>query len=112
MIKSLKTNGKGILLMLVSSICVCTGQLFWKLSAEGELLYLLAGFGLYGIGAIVMLIAYKFGSLSVLQPMLSANYVFTIILAWLVLNEQIQPSTLVGIAIVTIGVILIGGGDN
>ena len=72
MIKSLKENGKGILLMLVSSICVYTGQLFWKLSSK-ELLFLLLGFVLYGIGAIVMLIAYKYGSLSVLQPMLSFN---------------------------------------
>ena len=38
MIKSLKENGKGILLMLVSSICVCTGQLFWKLSSKELLL--------------------------------------------------------------------------
>lgn len=111
MLKSLKENGKGILLMLVSSICVCTGQLFWKLSSK-ELLFLLLGFVLYGIGAIVMLIAYKFGSLSVLQPMLSFNYIFTVILAHFVLHEEIGVQTYIGIAIVFAGTILIGGGDN
>lgn len=111
MVKSLKENGKGILLMLISSICVCTGQLFWKLSSK-ELLFLLLGFSLYGIGAIVMLIAYKFGSLSVLQPMLSFNYIFTVVLARFVLYEEIDMLTYIGILIVFIGVVLIGGGDN
>ena len=99
MIKSLKENGKGILLMLVSSICVCTGQLFWKLSSK-ELLFLLLGFVLYGIGAIVMLIAYKYGSLSVLQPMLSFNYIFTVILAHFVLHEEIDILTYIEFSLV------------
>ena len=111
MIKSIKENGKGILLMLISSICVCTGQLFWKLSSK-ELLFLFLGFALYGTGAIVMLIAYKFGSLSVLQPMLSFNYIFTVILACFVLHESIDITTILGIAVIFIGTILIGGGDN
>ena len=109
--KSLKENGKGIVLMLVSSVCVCSGQLFWKLSSN-EIIFLFLGFALYGIGAIVMLIAYKFGSLSVLQPMLSFNYIFTVILAHIVLHEEIGNLTYIGIAIVFAGTILIGGGDN
>ena len=47
MIKSLKENGKGILLMLISSICVCTGQLFWKLSSKELLFLILAHFVLH-----------------------------------------------------------------
>ena len=111
MLESLRDNGKGILLMLVSSLCVCTGQLFWKLSAE-SVWFLLAGFALYGAGALVMLTAYKFGSLSVLQPMLSFNYIFTVILACFVLHESIDITTILGIAVIFIGTILIGGGDN
>lgn len=112
MIKSLKRNKKGILLMLLSSLFVCLGQLFWKLSSNGNLIYLIIGFALYGIGALIMLYAYKFGSLSVLQPILSANYIFTILLAYIVLKENLNLSKLIGIFIITIGVILIGGGDE
>lgn len=36
MLESFQKNKKGILLMLVSSICVCVGQLLWKLSAAQE----------------------------------------------------------------------------
>lgn len=112
MIESLKKNKKGILLMLLSSICACTGQLFWKLSAQGSVFFLLIGFALYGLGAIVMIYAYKFGKLSVLQPMLSANYIFTIILAKTVLNENISLCKVIGIIVIISGVIMIGGGDE
>jgi len=111
-LESLRKNKKGILLMILSSLFVCTGQLFWKLATDGNIVYLLIGFILYGIGALVMLYAYKFGSLSVLQPTLSINYVFTIILAIFVLNEPITFMKIGGILIIILGVILIGGGDS
>ena len=112
MLNSLKKNKKGICLMLFSSLLVCLGQLLWKLSANGNLFYLLLGFISYGFGALVMLYAYKFGSLSVLQPMLSANYIFTIIFASTILHEQFTFFKLMGIIIVFLGVFLIGCGDE
>ena len=105
-------NKIGILLMIVSSIFACVGQLLWKLS-NGEInLLLICGFLFYGIGAIVMLIAYKFGSLYVLQPILSLNYVLSIILSVLILNEPITLFRIIGVLIIILGAILIGGGDN
>lgn len=112
MIKSLKQNSKGILLMVCSSICVCFGQMFWKLAGAENLVYLLIGFILYGIGALIMIYAYKFGELSVLQPILSLNYVLTIIIAALILKENITITKIIGIIIVTVGVFLIGGGNK
>ena len=112
MLESFKKNKYGIMLMILSSICVCIGQLFWKLSATKGILLLLAGFALYGIGAIIMIVAYKFGSLSVLQPMLSLNYVISIILAATILNECITLIKVIGVFVIIIGVILIGGGDD
>ena len=110
MIESIQKNKKGILLMLVSSLCVCIGQLLWKLSTDGSILPLLLGFAFYGIGALVMIVAYKFGELSVLQPMLSLNYVISIILAAVVLNETITLIKLAGVLTIMIGVLLIAGG--
>lgn len=99
--------------MLLSSLCACLGQLFWKLSAtDTSLLYLAIGFCLYGMGAAIMVVAYRFGSLSVLQPMLSMNYVLTILLAFWILGEGFTWVKLIGIALITVGVILIGGGDE
>ena len=105
MLESFQKNKKGFLLMLVSSICVCVGQLLWKLSAAQGIIVMLVGFCFYGVGALVMIIAYKYGKLSVLQPMLSLNYVLSIFLAAAVLKS-------IGVLIIIAGVILIAGGDE
>jgi len=116
--KSLKKNRTGIALMLLSSVCVCTGQMFWKIATEGKIttegkiINLLLGFALYGTGAIIMIFAYKHGSLSVLQPMLSMNYVLTIIIGKFILSEEITMTKLIGIAVIVFGVVMIGCGDE
>lgn len=112
MSESFQKNKKGILLMIISSICVCVGQLLWKLSANSGVVMMLAGFGFYGVGALVMIIAYRFGKLSVLQPMLSLNYVLSIILAFMVLDEEITLSKCIGVLVIIAGVIIIAGGDE
>lgn len=109
--ESFQRNKKGILLMLISSICVCVGQLLWKLSADYGLIVMFSGFCFYGVGALVMLVAYRFGKLSVLQPMLSLNYVLSIILAAAVLEEEITLLKCIGVLIIISGVVLIAGGD-
>ena len=98
--------------MLVSSVCVCVGQLLWKLSAMQGFIFMLAGFAFYGAGALIMIVAYKFGKLSVLQPMLSLNYVLSILLAAFVLHEAITLYKVIGVIIITCGVIMIAGGDE
>lgn len=112
MLNSLKKNKKGIILMLLSSICVCFGQLFWKIYISNSIIYLILGFALYAIGALFMLNAYKYGELSVLQPILSSNYVFAIILASTILHEKIYVNDFFGIFAIIIGVILVCGGSN
>lgn len=96
----------GIALMLASALLTCCGQLCWKLSARGgSPLFLLAGFGLYGCGALLMMAALRFGELSVLHPMLSAGYALSVVLGALVLEEEITGSKLLGIAVITAGLV-------
>lgn len=70
------------------------------------------GFVLYGIGALLMIVAYKYGKLSVLQPLLSISYVISIILAVTVLHEIISLMKLIGILVIILGVVMVAGGDN
>lgn len=109
---SLRKNKKGIALMLVSSICVCIGQLLWKLAHTEGVGFLILGFLVYGSGAALMLIAYRFGSLSVLQPVLSMNYVFSLFLGCGFLREDITAFKVMGTLIVMLGVGFIAGGDE
>jgi len=94
--------------MIASSCCVCIGQLFWKLSADGNLLYLCLGFLLYGAGFTAMVSAYKYGSVSKLQPVLSLNYVFAVLLGFCVLGESVTLQKIAGIIIITASVAAIG----
>lgn len=109
--KLIKSNKKGIILMLLSSICVCIGQLLWKLSTSGNIILLL-GFFFYGIGALIMIVAYRFGELSVLQPMLSLNYILSIFLAVIILKEEITILKVIGVFVIITGVIIIARGDD
>ena len=105
------TLKKGIIIMIVSSFFTCIGQLIWELATlqNGEIiiLYYLAGFFLYVIGALTMLIALRFGELSVLQPMLSFGYIVSIFLGYFVLNEPITIRKVMGIVIIIGGIIIL-----
>jgi len=97
--------------MIISSIVVCLGQLLWKLGANGDLTLLEGGFLLYGLGALLMITAYKFGSLSVLQPILSLNYVISLFVGYYFLDESVSIQNLSGVIIIILGVYLIATGD-
>ena len=112
MIESIKKNKIGIMLMLCSSVFACVGQLLWKLSAQKGLLCLAVGFLFYGLGAVVMLLAYRHGNLSVLQPVLSMNYIVALLLSVLILGEVVTWQKIIGIVLITCSVVLIGGGDD
>ena len=54
-----------------------------------NVVYLMGGFAIYAVGALSMILAYRYGELSVLQPINSMSYVFLTILAVLILHEAI-----------------------
>ena len=112
MLESIKKNKKGIMLMMLSSICACIGQLLWKLSTTQGISLMLVGFVFYGAGALIMLIAYRFGKLSVLQPVLSLNYALSIVLGFMFLNEPITILKVIGVLTIMGGVVFIAGGDK
>ena len=98
--------------MLASALCVCFGQLCWKLSLSENIPLLLGGFFLYGIGAFLMVWGYRFGKLSVLQPVLSINYVLSVILGFFFLDEPILWLKCLGVTVIIAGICLIAGGDE
>lgn len=109
---SFSRNGKGFILMFLSALCACLGQLFWKFFVlDGDYILLLLGCFLYCVGALLMLIAYKHGSLSVLQPILSVSYVFSLLIGYFFLNETICLLNWIGCFCIIGGVIFIAGGD-
>ena len=124
--ESLRKNGKGIILMSISALSLSVGQLLWKLADLGSLLSngvnagsviqlfikVLPGFIIYAVGALIMTIALGYGELSVLQPVNSMSYVFTLILSAIFLTEPISPLMVVGICVIIAGVIMMGGSSE
>ena len=102
-----KENKKGILLMLLSALFACVGQLLWKVYVEFGIYILFIGFLLYGLGALLMTIAYKFGELSVLQPILSLNYVLSLCIGAIYLHETVTIRRIIGALVIMLGVIFI-----
>ena len=111
-INSIRKNKIGIMLIVMSSVLVSIGQLFWKLSQGTKISLVVIGFGLYGIGAILMILAFRHGSFSVIHPMISTSYIFALILGSIYLNEPINKYKILSITIIFLGIILIGGGDD
>ena len=100
------------MIILFSYICTVFGQYCWKVWKTKGLLTLLIGFILYGIGAVFMIIAFKFGSLSVLHPMMSIGYVFALIIGYFWIGEAITITKIIGIIAILIGVAVMGMGDE
>lgn len=99
--------------MIIASLFTSIGQLSWKaFQNEKIILFLLLGFILYSIGAILMIIAFKFGKYSAVHPMLCTSYVFALIFGSIFLKENIDVLQIIGILIITVGVILIGRTDE
>ncbi len=112
MLESISKNKKGIVYILVSAFLLAVGQLFWKLSGAALNFEMIIGFLCYGIGAITMVIAFKFGSMSVLHPMMSMSIFFSILFGYFVLKEPITIPKILGALLIFFGVIFIGGGDE
>lgn len=113
-----KVQAKGVILMIISALCTTFGQLIWKIGMGDStgsylIISIIAGFTLYGIGALSMIIALKFGELSVLHPMMCIGYVFTLINAKVFLGENITMLKIIGVILIIIGVIFMTrGGDH
>ncbi|MFW5992314.1 MAG: EamA family transporter [Halanaerobiaceae bacterium] len=111
LLKSLKKNQLGIILMICASFLIATGQMCWKLADGIHLLWVSTGFFLYGLGAVLMIIAFRYGSFSVLHPMISFSYVFALFFGHYILREQIYSLQILGIVIIILGIICLGVGD-
>lgn len=67
----------------------------------------LAGLGLYVLGAVAWLTVLSRVPLSFAYPMLALSYALTPLVAWLVLREPIPSIRWVGIAVIVLGVSIV-----
>ena len=71
---------------------------------------LLAGYTLYGLTTVLMVLAFQHGELGVLYPILSLSYVWVAVLSKFVFHEGLNAYKLIGIATIIVGVAILGRG--
>lgn len=98
-----------IIIVIFSSMLGAIGAFFLKKGSalKGIKLFLnrntIFGIVIYGVAAIGIIIALKFGDVSVLTPLTSTTYVWSLIMGNLFLNEKINKYKLIGIGLIVIG---------
>lgn len=67
-----------------------------------------AGYALYGLSALLMIGALKYGELSILYPIIAMTYVWVTILSVAIYSESVSLLKLVGLVSIVSGVAVLG----
>jgi multidrug transporter EmrE-like cation transporter len=73
---------------------------------------LFLGYAFYGLSTLVLVIALKYGQLSILYPVIALTYVWVTGLSVMIYNESVNPAKLAGLLTVVLGVAVLGKGKN
>ena len=115
----MKTKSWAIGLIVLMTALTSIAQLFFKLGADNLVLNelvsylpLLFGFIIYGIGAVLLILALKHGEVTVLYPVIATSYIWVALISWRVLGEHIGFLKLLGIVSIIVGIVLISFGSK
>ncbi len=120
----MKKNLTGIGIMLVAAVFTAIGQMHWKLGLNhvdtlfdifatsenfGKVIpYIISGFVLYGCGSALMIVAYKFGDVSMLHPLLGVSYILSLIIGFSLLGETINAQKIIAVIVIITGLFFLG----
>lgn len=114
-----KKLSSAIVIVIFCTIFTSLAQLFLKFGADKlELsfvglitnLFLILGCVFYGIGAIILVLALKYGDLSVVYPFISLSFIWVALLSMIFLRESLALLQWVGILIIITGVSFVSWG--
>lgn len=103
-------------LVLVCALMGALGQLLFKLGSTSVSLSLsswitnwriICGILIYGVSAVLFILALKFGPLSVLYPIVASSYIWVALLSARFLGEPLFLTKWIGIVLIIGGVTLI-----
>jgi drug/metabolite transporter (DMT)-like permease len=114
---------RSLLLIVVFTLLAAVAQVLMKFGTNYLKLHpsmvglltdfpLIAGMALYGVGAVLMVLALRHGELSVLYPLISLSYVWVAILSVVVFGEIMNPYKIAGICVIMAGVGILGMGAH
>jgi drug/metabolite transporter (DMT)-like permease len=113
---------RSVLLVVIFTVLSAAAQTFIKTGANrliNDLTLvaivtdapLIAGLALYGIGAVLMVLALRHGQLSILWPIISLSYVWVAVLSVVIFHESMNAMRIAGICVIMLGVAILGRGS-
>lgn len=84
-------------------------QIAWKILSN---VALFGGLSLYGLSTGLLVLALRYGELSVLYPIIALTYVWVSLLSVSLLGESMNPYKAIGLAIIVCGVTVLGRGPR
>ena len=69
---------------------------------------LFAGYSMYGISTVLLVLALRHGQLSLLYPVFAMTYVWVTILSVVIFHESMNPYKLAGIVTIVAGIAVLG----
>jgi drug/metabolite transporter (DMT)-like permease len=91
------------------SVLAQAPQIAWKILSN---LPLFGGLACYGISTILLVLALRYGELSVLYPIIALTYVWVTILSVGFLGETVNVYKLLGLTFIVLGVAVLGRKDS
>lgn len=117
----MKTQPWAIVLVLFITALTSSAQLLYKMGADRlsfDLLMLLSnwplllGMLIYGIGAVLLIIALKHGEVTILYPVIATSYIWVTLFSWILFGESISYLKLMGIISIVVGIVFISFGSK
>lgn len=117
----MKTQPWAIVLVLFITALTSSAQLLYKMGADRlsfDLLMLLSnwplllGMFIYGIGAVLLIIALKHGEVTILYPVIATSYIWVTLFSWILFGESISYLKLIGIISIVVGIVFISFGSK
>jgi drug/metabolite transporter (DMT)-like permease len=120
-VTSEQARRRAVMLVVICTFLASIAQILMKTGAEYTKAHpglagiianpvLIAGYGLYGIVTVLIVVAFKDGELSVLYPILSLSYLWVTALSYFIFHDTLNAYKLIGVGVIVCGVAVLGRG--
>lgn len=105
-------------LILIITLIITAAQIFYKSGMNqfpdfGGIILVIAGMFLYVLSAVLMILAFRGGELSILYPLLALSYVWVSIASPIFFSaDSMNPLKWAGVIIIIFGISAIGVGSR
>jgi len=116
-----KTKPWAIVLIIICTIATSLAAVFnkkgavnFELTIQGTILngYLILGLTLLAVAMLLLMLSLKGGDVSVIYPIIATSYIWVTVMSYYLFSESINIFKIIGIGLISGGVILINIGDK